>query len=86
MKEEILNYGPIICGMDKSSTVFQNYEGGIIKQVSINPQINHYVEVVGHGTELANGEEYWIARNHWGTAWGEEGFFRIQVGGNNLGI
>ncbi len=47
--DEINSYGPILCGMDKNSTVFTNYEGGVMKEVTIVPKINHYVEVVGFG-------------------------------------
>jgi C1A family cysteine protease len=39
---------------------------------------------VGLGSE--GGQNYWIARNFWGTAWGEEGFFRVKRGSNVLGI
>ena len=31
MMTEITSYGPIVCGIDKTSTVFINYEGGILK-------------------------------------------------------
>ena len=55
-----------------------------MSETTISPKINHYVEVVGFGSE--GGKNYWIGRNFWGTAWGEEGFFRIVRGGNNLGI
>ena len=30
--------------------------------------------------------EYWIGRNSYGTHWGENGFFRIRMHRNNLGI
>jgi hypothetical protein len=42
------------------------------------------VEVVGFGVE--NGVKYWVIRNHWGSYWGEKGFFRLIRGINNLWI
>jgi hypothetical protein len=84
MMNEISSYGPIVCGLDKTATEFMNYEGGIIKETTISPKINHYVEIVGSGSE--GGQNYWIGRNFWGTAWGEEGFLRIKRGSNVLGI
>jgi hypothetical protein len=40
--------------------------------------------VVGYGEE--NGQKFWVIRNSWGTYWGEDGFFRLARGINNLGI
>ena len=30
-----------------------------------------------YGTTEA-GEDYWLARNSWGTGWGEEGFMKLK--------
>lgn len=75
--------GPIVCGMH-SSKAFQDYHGGIFSEVTIAPKIDHYVEIVSWGSE--SGKNFWVGRNSWGTSWGESSFFRIQMGGNNLGI
>ena len=38
------------------------------------------------GWDFDEDGEFWIARNHWGTAWGEHGLFRIRMHRDNLGI
>jgi len=51
--------------------------------------VDHNVVVSGFGIETkTDGEEvpYWIVRNSWGEWWGEQGWFRIVQGVNNLGI
>jgi len=85
MKKEIWKRGPIGCGVDATDE-FDKYSGGIFKQKIKQPMINHEISVVGWGKDDVTGEEYWIGRNSWGTYWGEYGFFRIGMYGDNLAI
>ena len=59
--------------------------GGVFTDTTNATDINHDISVVGYGEEKG-GEKYWIIRNSWGTYWGENGFFRLARGTNNLGI
>jgi cathepsin X len=84
MKAEIYARGPIACGVDATAE-FELYTGGVYQQAQVAPMINHEISVLGWGV-TAEGENYWIGRNSWGTYWGEEGFFRIKMGSDNLAI
>lgn len=84
MKEEIFLYGPIGCGIEVTPR-FENYTSGVYEEWLPFYSINHEIAVVGWGTTF-DGVEYWIGRNSWGSFWGEGGFFKIKMHGNNLGI
>jgi cathepsin X len=60
------------------------YTGGIFEDTTGDIAVTHIISVVGFGVE--DGVKYWIARNSWGTWWGESGYFRIVRGVNNINI
>lgn len=84
MQKEIYARGPISCGIDATSE-FEAYTGGIYSQHLDVVRINHEISVVGWGVS-DTGEAYWIGRNSWGVYWGENGFFRMEMNEDNLGI
>lgn len=83
MMNEIFQRGPIVCGVAVTQALL-NYTGGIFVDKDGELEIDHAISVVGWGVE--NGVKYWNIRNSWGTYWGEEGFFRLIRGVNNLAI
>jgi cathepsin X len=83
MKAEIFARGPIACAIDATQE-FEEYQGGIFSQKLVVPLTNHVISVLGWGVDEVTGEEYWIGRNSWGTYWGEMGFFKIKMHGENL--
>ncbi|CAL6001601.1 Cathepsin_B [Hexamita inflata] len=72
------------------TTYFQVYEdfmyylGGIYQHQYGYSLGGIVVTLVGYGEE--NGVPYWIARNSLGTAWGENGYFRVIRGVNECRI
>jgi C1A family cysteine protease len=53
------------------------YESGIINDENCGTRTNHAIVAVGWGSE--NGVDYFIVRNSWGAAWGEDGYGKIAA-------
>jgi cathepsin X len=83
MMQEIYQRGPIACGIAVPDSL-ESYTGGIYQDTTGDQNIVHDISVVGYGVE--NGTKYWVVRNSWGTHWGENGFFRVVRGVNNIAI
>ncbi len=80
IKTALLQYGPITAGI-YASEAFSSYSSGVFNQCDSSQGINHLVSIVGW--DDAGG--YWIIRNMWGSAWGEQGYARIAYGCNQVG-
>ena len=94
MKAEIYQGGPVACGIHATpeleafgtTTPVDSYPGGIFHQKALLPMPNHILSIVGYGHDSSVNKSYWILRNSWGTYWGENGYAKIQMGSDNLGI
>ncbi|XP_074470153.1 cathepsin S, ortholog 1 [Sebastes fasciatus] len=79
----VASVGPVAVAVNAMLRSFHFYKGGLYNVPNCDPKfINHAVLVVGYGTDA--GQDFWLVKNSWGTAWGEEGFIRIARNKNNL--
>ena len=94
IKAEVSQGGPVACGIHATpeleafgtTTPVDSYPGGIFHQKALLPTPNHILSIVGYGHDVSVNKSYWILRNSWGTYWGENGYGKIQMGNDNLGI
>jgi len=78
IKEDIQANGPVETGFDVYAD-FMSYSGGIYQYDGVSGLLGgHAVKIIGWGEE--SGTKYWIVANSWNTGWGEDGFFKIEIG------
>jgi cathepsin X len=83
MMNEIYQRGPISCSIADPEDL-KTYTYGIYYDTTGRLEEDHVVSVVGWGEE--DGVKFWRVRNSWGSHWGEDGFFRVVRGSNNINI
>ena len=86
MMAEIYARGPIACSIYGHSPAFEKYTRGIIQDGTDYTSTTHVVAITGWGVDAGTGMKYWVGRNSFGTAWGEEGWFLLERGVNCLDI
>jgi len=72
IKSAMAAYGPLPTAFMVYED-FMNYKSGIYSYTSGKQLGGHGVLLVGYNDD----EQYFIVKNSWGPAWGENGFFRI---------
>lgn len=83
MIEVALRYiGPVAVDYNAGHPSFISYDGGIFDVSDCDAKVNHALLIVGYDQVNFNGTlvHYWIARNSWGSEWGENGYVRIKRG------
>lgn len=73
----VATVGPLAVAVDAS--LWSRYSGGVFDGCDFNANIglNHAVQLVGYGTDAAEGD-YWLVRNSWGGSWGEGGYIKLK--------
>jgi cathepsin C len=93
MMREIYTNGPVAVSFEVTSA-FQMYKGGVyvepkesMDHLLVNrwELTNHIVFIVGWGT-TTDGIPFWRVQNSWSENWGEQGYFRIRRGTDELAI
>uniref|UniRef100_A0A7S2UVH1 Peptidase C1A papain C-terminal domain-containing protein n=1 Tax=Fibrocapsa japonica TaxID=94617 RepID=A0A7S2UVH1_9STRA len=83
LKVALMKNGPLVVGVN--ARYLEHYTRGIDSGMyCAHDGLNHAMLLVGWGVE--NGRKYWILKNNWGTNWGEEGYYRIEMGKNACGV
>jgi len=97
MIEELYNNGPFVVSLFPDHD-FMYYEKGIYKakkstewvKLGISPphwrKVGHSALLVGWGVDDKSGDKYWLIQNSWGDNWGEDGYFKILRGRDELHI
>ncbi|KAB1214948.1 Thiol protease aleurain-like [Morella rubra] len=68
-------------------TGFRFYKEGVYTSETCGTtpmDVNHAVLAVGYGIE--DGVPYWLIKNSWGENWGNNGYFKMEMGKNMCGI
>jgi C1A family cysteine protease len=74
---------PLAVAIEADKLCFQVYKSGVFSNSRCGTTLDHAVLVVGYGTE--NGVEYWLVKNSWNTTWGENGYIKLAITGDDEG-
>ena len=77
--------GPVSVTVDADSLQFRQYTSGVITSDDCGTALDHAITAVGYGTD-EDGQDYYLVRNSWGKAWGDNGYLKIGRNGDGYGI
>ncbi|XP_064383113.1 procathepsin L-like [Halichondria panicea] len=69
----VANVGPVSVAIDGANSAFRFYYSGVYDSSRCtSSSLNHAMVITGYGSY--SGKKYWLAKNSWGTNWGQSGF------------
>jgi C1A family cysteine protease len=74
--KEAVSQGPVSVAIQADTKTFQMYKSGVITSSGCGTKLDHGVLTVGFGTE--NEVDYWLVKNSWSSAWGDNGYVKIE--------
>ena len=88
MMEAVHKNGAVVAGINFFLTIPSGdalYAGGVYDDSLCTPGLAHAVTIVGYGVST-DGLDYWLVKNSFSQAWGDNGYFRMARGVNMCGI
>ncbi|CAG9857753.1 unnamed protein product [Phyllotreta striolata] len=78
LKDAVAFVGPVAVAMFADENTFKHY-GTEFWDLYYNPDVklNHAVLIVGYDQEP---KPHWIVKNSWGADWGDNGYFKANIG------
>lgn len=74
---------PVSVAIEAANMNVQFYQSGVITE-GCSTELDHAVLIVGYDTD-AQGRDYWIVKNSWGSKYGQNGYVHIAMGDQNNG-
>ncbi|CAN6250656.1 unnamed protein product [Urochloa humidicola] len=74
---------PVAVGVAVDASFFRSYKGGIYSGPCVEVK-NHCLTVVGYGEK--GKDKFWIAKNSFGTGWGDKGYVLLKRGLPGTGL
>ena len=77
---------PLSVSIEADTRSFQSYTSGVYNDAAgCGTTLDHAVMAVGYGTDSVGGD-YYLIRNSWGSSWGEAGYIRFAITGDDAGM
>jgi len=78
-----LDRQPISVTIEADQATFQTYQSGVLMS-GCGTSLDHAVLAVGYGEE--DGNEFYLVKNSWNTTWGDQGYIKIGITGDDAGV